>query len=153
MFSVFNFLNKSISVNNAQLTKELVNEQDDDEYYVGNPSASNTVIKDNSDNLSIENVEIDFNKKDVELEIGDKNTGPLQPILNNYPKTISGNQHRSSSAKYYKDYFWLDYSIKSDAVYCFCCRMYSINDQNEVFVKSGFRNWKKVSFFQQINFN
>ncbi|CAI6371122.1 unnamed protein product [Macrosiphum euphorbiae] len=82
MFSVFNFLNKSISVNNAQLTKELVNEQDDDEYYVGNPSASNTVIKDNSDNLSIENVEIDFNKKDVELEIGDKNTGPLQPILN-----------------------------------------------------------------------
>jgi len=49
---------------------------------VDNPSASNTVIRDNSDNLSIENVEIDFNKKDVELDLGDKNTGPLQPILN-----------------------------------------------------------------------
>lgn len=86
MFSIFNFKNKS---KNAQLTKELVNEQDD-EFSVDNPSpkiseqnvnvacASNTV----RDNLPNENIETGFSKKEVELDLGNIITGPLQPILN-----------------------------------------------------------------------
>jgi len=48
-----NFKNKSKSVNNAQLTKELVNEQDDGEFSVDNHSASNTVVRVNSDYFAL----------------------------------------------------------------------------------------------------
>lgn len=91
MFSIFNIKIKNKS-KTAQLTKELVNEQDDDEFSVDNPSpkiseqnvnvacASNTGVR---DNLTSENIETGFSKKElVELDLGNINTGPLQPILN-----------------------------------------------------------------------
>ena len=51
-------------------------------------------------------------------------------------------------SKYCENYFWLEYSVKEDKVYCFICKNFSsgnIKDQYETFVKSGFSNWKKLN--------
>ncbi|XP_008178588.1 zinc finger MYM-type protein 1-like [Acyrthosiphon pisum] len=61
-----------------------------------------------------------------------------------YPKTIFGKQNRSFSSNFFKLYTWLEYSVKRDAVYCFCCRLFGKNN-DDIFTKIGFKNWKKIS--------
>lgn len=40
----------------------------------------------------------------------------------------------------------MEYSIKTDAVFCFCCRLFGKEDvTEEIFTKSGFKNWKKLT--------
>lgn len=68
-------------------------------------------------------------------------------IFQNYPKTLFGKQNRSFSDGYFNQYSWLEYSIKIDAVFCFCCRIFNTNNiyiADNTFTKTGFRNWKKV---------
>ena len=74
------------------------------------------------------------------------NNSPCRPILTNYP---SNDDNRSFQDQWYKDRPWLEYSIKSDCVFCYYCRHFgnktiATRKQNDSFVSSGFRNWKRV---------
>ncbi|CAH1109478.1 unnamed protein product [Psylliodes chrysocephalus] len=79
-------------------------------------------------------------------DLGTFQTGPRQPILEKYPSTKVGIQNRSFSAKYFKQYGWVEYSINMDAIFCFCCRIFGKEEVNEpIFTKTGFKNWKKIA--------
>eukprot|EP00102_Acyrthosiphon_pisum_P021445 XP_016658655.1 PREDICTED: uncharacterized protein LOC107883349 [Acyrthosiphon pisum] len=88
----------------------------------------------------------DVNKLDI-FDLGNLDSGPVQPILKVYPKTAFGSQNRSFGSKYFKEYNWLEYSIEKDAIFCFPCRMFSTSSGHveDVFVTTGFNNWKKAS--------
>lgn len=63
-----------------------------------------------------------------------------------FPKKLFGKQNRSSSSKYYKEYTWIEYSQNKDLVFCFYCRNFGAgSNSEEVFTKSGFKDWKKNS--------
>lgn len=63
-----------------------------------------------------------------------------------FPKKLFGKQNRSSSSKYYKEYTWIEYSQNKDLVFCFYCRNFGAgSNSEEVFTKSGFKDWKKIS--------
>ncbi|XP_025196652.1 uncharacterized protein LOC112595601 [Melanaphis sacchari] len=79
-------------------------------------------------------------------DLGTLLTGPSRPVLESYPKTVFGKQNRGFNSVYYSSFNWLEYSIKRDAIYCFCCRNFSIaSDNNDfTFTSIGFNNWKKA---------
>lgn len=77
MFSIFNVKKISKSVKNVQLVNEQNDDEFSDELNVNVACAStNTIVK---DNFPIKN---DNSKIDAECDLGNINTGPLQPILN-----------------------------------------------------------------------
>ncbi|KAL4126512.1 hypothetical protein QTP88_010734 [Uroleucon formosanum] len=82
-----------------------------------------------------------------DLDLGDLNTGPKQPILKVYPKTKFGSQNRGFSSTYYNDFNWMEYSIQKDAIFCYPCRIFAVTSghNEETFTKIGFNNWKKLS--------
>lgn len=64
-----------------------------------------------------------------------------------FPKTTFGQQNGAFSSNYYKQFQWIEYSIKKDAIFCYASRLFS-NDFchiEETFISIGFNNWKKVS--------
>jgi len=63
-----------------------------------------------------------------------------------YPKTKQGTQNRSFSALWYNNFPWLEYSIEANAICCYVCRIFDTESLEDTFVKTGFNNWKKVSF-------
>lgn len=65
-----------------------------------------------------------------------KNDHPAQSKLMMYPTTYG----RCFSIKCYQLYEWLEYSISSDALYCFVCRHFaaSITAPGEVFGKLSY---------------
>ena len=82
----------------------------------------------------------------------EQNTKPFHPD-EHFPFLNSriGSQNRSCQYQWFRQYPWLDYDIRNDSVSCFYC----INQNNqsniqaehckeEVFFKSGFKNWKKA---------
>jgi len=71
-------------------------------------------------------------------------------LFQSYPMTKFRNQKRSFNASYFIEHDWLEYSIQNDALYCFPCRNYGANDNEGVFSKTGFRNWKKVILFLKL---
>ena len=50
----------------------------------------------------------------------------------------------SFSSQWYAPYPFVEYSIQMDAVFCYACRLFPpvLVRTEEVFVKTGFRNWK-----------
>jgi len=63
-----------------------------------------------------------------------------------YPKTQFGQQKRSFSSEYFKEYQWLEYSMKKDAALCFPCKIFVRASVNEdTWTKNGFKNWQKAS--------
>ena len=72
--------------------------------------------------------------------------GPARPVLHNYPKTNFGKQNRAFSATQYDSYDFIEYSISSDAVFCFPCRhfMPSTAYKDIAFTEKGVRDWKKI---------
>ena len=46
------------------------------------------------------------------------------PQLQLYPKTTFGQQHRCFSKSLYDKYSFIEYSVKTDAVFCFPCRFF-----------------------------
>lgn len=84
------------------------------------------------------------------MDLGAKDDGPVQPILDNYPLTKYNKQNRSFSSKYFENSPWLEYSIKQNAVFCFPCRNFSkgkgnlIGHESDLFISKGFSNWKKI---------
>ena len=66
---------------------------------------------------------------------------PLQPVLNRYPKqNISTKKTRSFNRKWYHLYPWLEYSVKKDCSFCYCCRVYGTEGE-PTFTTVGYRNW------------
>lgn len=62
-----------------------------------------------------------------------------------YKQTKFGSQNRSFSSECYKQYTWLEYSILSNAAFCYVCRMFADGLTDKVWIKKGFSNWQKVS--------
>lgn len=67
--------------------------------------------------------------------------------------TKFGTQNRSFNASHYNQHEWLEYSVSKDAIYCFACRNYSSGSNDnciDSFTQTGFKNWKKASYFLKI---
>ncbi|KAF3437111.1 hypothetical protein FNV43_RR19864 [Rhamnella rubrinervis] len=71
------------------------------------------------------------------------NHGAYQPQLSVYPSHVDGAQARRFQSKWFKQYFWLEYSVAKDLVFCFPCFIF-YNDSQKTFTTEGFRNWKRV---------
>ncbi|KAF0747430.1 zinc finger MYM-type protein 1-like [Aphis craccivora] len=79
--------------------------------------------------LTTENTEVPvasinlFDSSTPDLDLGDLNTGPKQPILK------------------------VKYSVQKDAIFCYPCHIFAVTsgDNEETFTKTGFNNWKKLS--------
>ena len=62
-----------------------------------------------------------------DLSKSEKND-PTQPKLSVYPWRFYGSDKtmkRRFQTSFYSEFPWIEYSIKQDAAYCFCCRLYS----------------------------
>ena len=77
-------------------------------------------------------------------DIGDKNSGPVQPILNSYPKTMFGTRMRCFSSNWFEEYNFLEYSVQNDRVYCYACRHFSSCTvfQDLTIIRTVLRDWK-----------
>ncbi|XP_008183461.1 zinc finger MYM-type protein 1-like [Acyrthosiphon pisum] len=62
-----------------------------------------------------------------------------------YKQTRFGSQNRSFSSEWYKQYTWLEYSIKSNAAFCYVCGMFADELIDEVWTNKGFSNWQKLN--------
>lgn len=78
--------------------------------------------------------------------------GPRQPHLKSFPRRLFGAQGqqaaRSFNYAWFKQYQWLEYSVSTDAVFCFACRhffnhVHGPGQAQKSFTHDGFRNWKK----------
>ena len=57
-------------------------------------------------------------------DLGDKDFGPKQPKIDNFTFTDFEQRRLSFCAAWYENekYNWLEYSVSSDAAFCFPCR-------------------------------
>lgn len=71
---------------------------------------------------------------------------PCQPIIK-YPTTVVGGKQRSFNSEWYKSYSWLEYSVKSDAAFCYPCRLFTTGEgrSHNTFTEAGFRDWKHAT--------
>ena len=76
---------------------------------------------------------------DIALSIQDN---PVQPHNHQFPSTYFGNKYRSFNPEWFHKNVWLEYSISRDAVFCYACRFFSLGSANDVFVKTGYCDWK-----------
>lgn len=67
---------------------------------------------------------------------------PVQPRNHKFPRRYFGNKQRSFNPMLFDKYVWLEYSISRDAVFCYACRFFSLGSANDIFVKTGYRDWK-----------
>ncbi|KAF0763464.1 zinc finger MYM-type protein 1-like [Aphis craccivora] len=82
-------------------------------------------------------------------DLGNIETGPIQPKLQlfsvlRYPKKSYSSQN-GFSVSYFAEFNWLEYSLETDSVYCFPCRMFGTKPSEETLTSKGFNNWKKLS--------
>lgn len=121
---------------------ESLSESDENVSIIGYASTSTT--KDNKEKLDPQRSQINENLNVLLLDLGAKNEGPRQPILQ-FPKNTFGNQQRSFSSTWYNKFPWLEYSTESDAAFCFSCRHFSVfgcGYSNDLFITKGMRDWK-----------
>jgi len=83
--------------------------------------------------IQIENVS-KIGPSDITHIVGDQ---PTQPILKNYPQSKFGKEWRQFCPEWSKSYPWLEYSVLSNACYCFPCRFFSFKSDNSPFYKIG----------------
>ncbi|KAK1396146.1 zinc finger MYM-type protein 1-like [Heracleum sosnowskyi] len=74
--------------------------------------------------------------------------GPCQPLNYKFPKTQYGIERRSFQKSWFKEFDWLEYSIKYDRAYCLWCYLFkpnrADNSGRDVFSATGFNNWKRA---------
>ena len=75
-----------------------------------------------------------------------RDCGPVRPMLKQFPKRMIGGKLRGFSSQWYAPYPFVEYSVQMDAVFCYACRLFPppLVHAEEVFIKTGFRNWKKI---------
>ena len=80
------------------------------------------------------------------LDLGSKDSGPKQPILASFPQVKTGGKNPSFNKDWYNRFTWLEYSVFSDAVFCYSCRIFpSISSHKEHnFIEIGINQWKKA---------
>ncbi|GJV80707.1 putative ribonuclease H-like domain-containing protein [Tanacetum coccineum] len=68
---------------------------------------------------------------------------------NNYPLSPCGFHKRSFQAAWFKRFWWLEYSDKKDAAFCFPCYLFGRKPIGRVgsdtFITKGFNSWRKVN--------
>ena len=71
---------------------------------------------------------------------------PVRPMLKQFLKRMISGKLRSFSSQWYAPYPFVEYSIQMDAVFCYACRLFPpvLVCTEKEFVKTGFRNWKKI---------
>ena len=79
-------------------------------------------------------------------DLGNIFSGPMQPILQNYPKTKFGEKYRKFKSTYFSEFDGLEYSISRNAAFCYYCRMFPSFSmyKEENFIKTGVSNWKNI---------
>ena len=83
-------------------------------------------------------------------DIGNKNSGPAQPLLQHYPKNPAITNVRytkSFQPSWYRRHNWSIYSIEADKVYCFACIFFGTHNsghQERLFTKDGFNKWHRA---------
>ena len=79
-------------------------------------------------------------------DLGNLSEGPRQPKLNSFPFSVFGDAKRKFKSKYYKEFPFIEYSISTNSIFCFCCHQFSASTgkSEESFSKTGFRNWKHI---------
>ena len=71
---------------------------------------------------------------------------PVRPVLKQFPKRMISSKLWGFSSQWYAPYPFVEYSVQLDAVFCYACRLFPppLVHTEEVFIKTGFRNWKKI---------
>ncbi|KAH0816091.1 hypothetical protein GEV33_006700 [Tenebrio molitor] len=65
-----------------------------------------------------------------------------QVELKTYPKQANG---RSFHSDWYKKFKWLEYSVQSDAAFCYACRQFQpFANKEKTYTETGYRNWKNA---------
>ena len=102
-------------------------------------SSASVVLQPSSD-AGIDDFDVGLSKQKYDM--------PVQPMLGTFPKGRNGKNGKRFSAAMYSRYEWLEYFIKEDAVYCFCCCHFATNvvRKGEVlgnctFIDRGFCKW------------
>lgn len=112
--------------------------------------AISTTISISTSTTSTSNPEINLNVKSKNTDsiddLGKLSSGPVQPILANYPKSKFGNKYRGFQSSYFQEYDGLEYSISRNAVFCYYCRMFPSFSmyREDNFVTTGVTNWKHI---------
>ena len=87
---------------------------------------------------------------DMACNLGDKDTGPKQLKLPQYPRDQFGIQKRAFQSNWFQSFTWLEYSLRRNAAFCFACRVFGKRLKQEEFVNGGIKNWKHaLSMFQK----
>ena len=89
-------------------------------------------------------------KTDSIDDLGKLSSGPVQPILANYPKSKFGNKYRGFQSLYFQEYDGLEYSISRNAVFCYYYRMFPSFSmyREDNFVTTGVTNWKHKKYIK-----
>ena len=79
------------------------------------------------------------------------NERPYQPLLTKFPDNESLKQRKRQcrfTKKWYQEYPLIEYSPVTNAVYCFCCRLFSdgpdSGQQEDAWSTAGIRRWDKM---------
>ncbi|CAF3679573.1 unnamed protein product [Rotaria socialis] len=69
----------------------------------------------------------------------------MRPVLSSYPVN---HENRSFQSQWYQNRPWLEYSIKNDSAYCYCCRHFGESVQTKCFQSdaftTGFNAWRRA---------
>ncbi|KAJ0752191.1 putative transcription factor and/or regulators TTF-type(Zn) family [Helianthus annuus] len=85
----------------------------------------------------------DVNQRD-EIRWAYLNNGPCQPQGHVFPKRDIGGRLRQFSLDWFKEFgCWLEYSVKSDAVFCLVCYLFKESCQKYAFMTHGYNGWNK----------
>lgn len=69
---------------------------------------------------------------------------PNQVVLQRYPGHLFQNKSRSFVSSWYQTNEWLEYSVQTDAAFCYPCRKFNTarGPVDSTFTVRGYRNWK-----------
>ncbi|GJX34344.1 zinc finger MYM-type protein 1-like protein [Tanacetum coccineum] len=75
--------------------------------------------------------------------------GPYQLVKAHYPLSPCGFHKRRFQAAWFRRFWWLEYSDKKDAAFCFPCYLFVRKPigraGSDTFTAKGFNNWRKVN--------
>ncbi|XP_073483759.1 zinc finger MYM-type protein 1-like [Aquarana catesbeiana] len=81
-------------------------------------------------------------------DLGDVDSGSMQPKLKQYPYEMFGSQKRSFQFHWFEKYNWLEYSCSKNTAFCFACRNFAPKGKRHnldaLLTTQGFKNWKRA---------
>ncbi|CAF4479661.1 unnamed protein product, partial [Rotaria socialis] len=99
-------------------------------------------------NAQFSNVEFVCRKSNDAIS---RDPGPMQPVLNDYPKNLSLVAQKTTCkfvSKWFNEYPMLEYSESSHRTFCFACRLFHKGPGSEkadlAWIKTGLQSWSKM---------